>query len=174
MTGEFLAVGVKTGLSRLPLDLPVREHFHPVPAPCKMLAFISSPLDLEDQERLDIEREQEILLRVVNTPAGHGKLELVCEDEAKLPILENSLGRGLSHLALQWPWHSSGRGRRLTPAGRGPRRRPTPVGEILPLMQKGERDLRLVVVSGCQTARTLNSGGFRDLARGFCNRESPG
>jgi DNA-binding response OmpR family regulator len=55
----------------------------PVPLPVKMLAFISSPLDLADHERLDMEREQEILLQAANGPAGQGRLALVFEDEAK-------------------------------------------------------------------------------------------
>jgi tetratricopeptide (TPR) repeat protein len=170
---EFLAAGVKTGLSRLPLEVKLRDRLDPVPAPCRMLAFISSPLDLKDTERLNLEAEQEMLLRAVNTPAGQGKLELVCEDEARLPILENSLGEGYQLL------HYSGHG--IPPEGGGGllledasgHSRPTPVSEILPVLHKGEGDLRLVVLSGCQTARTLNSGGFRDLARGLLQQGLP-
>ena len=62
--------------------------------PLKMLAVISSPLDLADNQRLQIEREQEILLQAVNTPAGRGRLQVDFEDEAKLDILESSLKAG--------------------------------------------------------------------------------
>jgi hypothetical protein len=101
---EYLAAGGKTGVSRLPLDVPVREGLPGVPPPVKMLAFIASPLDLGDHERLRIEEEQEILLQAVNDPAGLGLLELVCEDEAKLPVLETSLEDGYHIL------HYSGHG----------------------------------------------------------------
>ena len=56
-----------------------------------MLAFIASPLDLEEDNRLQVEREQEILLQATNTLAEHGQLTVDFEDEAKLPILVYSL-----------------------------------------------------------------------------------
>jgi tetratricopeptide (TPR) repeat protein len=162
---EYLAAGVKTSLSRLPLDIKILDWVDPVPAPCKMLAFLSCPLDLKDHERMDLEGEQEILLRAVNAPAGQGKIELVCEEEAKLPILENSLEDGY-HI-----FHYLGHG--IAPEGGGGllledadgKRRPTGTTEILAALRKGEKDLRLVVISGCQTARALHVPGFRDLAR---------
>jgi hypothetical protein len=91
---EFLAAGAKTGMSRLPLDIPPQADLPSLPPPLKMLAFISSPLDLSDDERLQIEREQEIWLQAVNAPAGQGHWQVDFEDEAKLPILESSLETG--------------------------------------------------------------------------------
>ena len=170
---EFLAAGAKTGLSRLPLDIPPQDDLPPIPPPLKMLAFISSPLDLAETERLQMEREQELLLQAVNAPAGQGVLQVDFEDEAKLPILESSLEAGY-HI-----FHYSGHG--IPPKDGGGlllenaagKRRPTPAAEILQAMQKAEATLRLTVISGCQTARTLHSGGFRDLARGLAQRRVP-
>ena len=170
---EFLAAGVKTGVSRLPLDVAIQESVPAVPAPLKMLAIVSSPLDLEENERLQIEGEQEILLQAVNAPSGQGKLVLEMEDEAKLPVIEGSLEGGCHIL------HYSGHG--IPPEGGGGllledaqgNRRPTAVAEIMQSLEKAEHTLRFVVISGCQTAKTLNIRGFQDLARGLLRRHIP-
>ena len=170
---EFLAAGAKIGLSRLPLDVEIQDALPPLAPPLKMLALMSSPLDLAEDERLQIEREQEILLQAVNAPAGQGKLQLVFEDEAKLPILENVLEDGY-HI-----WHYSGHG--IAPENGGGllledadgKKRLTSIADLMQTLQKAEKDLRLAVISGCQTARTRHSGGFRDLARSLLQRKIP-
>ena len=170
---EFLAAGAKTGMSRLPRDITPQENLPDLPLPLKMLAFIASPLDLNEHERLQMEREQELLLQAVNTPAGQGRLHVDCEDEAKLAVLESSLEAGY-HI-----WHYSGHG--IAPQNGGGllledaegKRRPTAVHEILQTLQKAENGLRLAVLSGCQTATTLHVAGFRDLARGLLQRGVP-
>lgn len=93
---DFLAAGAKTGLSRLPYDMAPPDDCQAISPPLTMLAFVASPLDLQDPERLPIEREQEILLSAVNTTAGQGKLTAKFEDEAKLTVL----ARLLSQLSL--------------------------------------------------------------------------
>ncbi len=170
---EFIAAGARTGLSRLPFDVPIQNNLPALPPPLKMLAFISSPLDLQENERLQIEREQEILLQAVNAPSGQGMLRLTFEDEAKLPILEDSLAAGFHIL------HYSGHG--IPPENGGGllledaegKKRPAAIADLLQSLQKGEKDLRLVVLSGCQTARTVHVAGFRDLARGLALRKIP-
>ena len=57
---EFIAAGVKTGVSRLPLDIGIQKDLPALPLPLNMLALISCPLDLKEHERLRIESEQEI------------------------------------------------------------------------------------------------------------------
>ena len=170
---EFIAAGARTALSRLPLDVELQPDLEPVVPPLKMLAVLSSPLDLKENERLQIEREQEILLQAVNTPSGQGKLLLEFEDEAKLDFIESSLEGGCQIL------HYSGHG--IPPENGGGllledaqgNKRPTAVSELLQMLKIAERDLRLAVISGCQTARTLNIAGFRDLARGLLDQNVP-
>jgi len=82
-----------------------------------MPAFMSSPLDLAEHERLQIEAEQELLLQAVNAPAG--------------------------------------------------------IADLLQVLQKSEKTLRLAVISGCQTARTQHMAGFRDLTRALAQRRIP-
>lgn len=170
---EFIAAGARTSLSRLPLDVELQPDLEPVVPPLKMLAVLSSPLDLKENERLQIEREQEILLQAVNTPSGQGKLLLEFEDEAKLDFIESSLEGGCQIL------HYSGHG--IPPENGGGllledaqgNKRPTAVSELLAMLKIAERDLRLTVICGCQTAKTLNIAGFRDLARGLLHQNVP-
>ncbi|MCK6623274.1 MAG: tetratricopeptide repeat protein [Calditrichaceae bacterium] len=170
---EFIAAGARSGLSRLPLDIDPRPPAPPLPPPLKMLALVSSPLDLKETERLQIEREQEILLQAVNSPAGQGAIALEFEDEAKLPILETALENHYHIL------HYSGHG--ISPENGGGllledlhgNRRPATVEELLSAIRKSGDSLKLVALSGCQTARTLHSGGFRDLARGLARQGVP-
>jgi CHAT domain-containing protein/tetratricopeptide (TPR) repeat protein len=170
---DFIAAGAKTGLSRLPLDVAPQDNLPALTWPLKMLGFVASPLDLADNGRLDIEREQEILLQAVNTPAGQGWLQVDFEDEAKLTILENSLETPYHILHFTGHGISPTEGGGLLLEDAQGKRRPATVAEILQALQKGQPALRLVVISGCQTARTLHVAGFRDLARGLIRQKIP-
>ena len=164
---DFLVGGVNTTVTRLPTDITPEADLPTVALPIKMLALVSSPLDLSDDARLQAEREQEILLEAINNPAGQGRLRVDFEDEAKLEILESS---------LETPYqifHFTGHGLAPEDGGgllleeiRGVSKAAT-VAEVIRSLRRGERELRLAVLSGCQTARTLNVGGFRDMARGL-------
>lgn len=120
-----------------------------------------------------MEREQEILLEAINDPSGQGRLRADFEEEAKLEILESSLETPYQIL------HFSGHG--IPPAAGGGllledargNSRPTSVAEVIHSLERGERSLRLVVLSGCQTARTLDIAGLRDMARGLLHRGIP-
>jgi tetratricopeptide (TPR) repeat protein len=170
---EFLAAGARSTISRLPLGVKLLDEQPPVPAPLRLLALVSSPLDLPDISRLQMEREQEILLEAINDPSGQGRLRADFEDEAKLEILESSLETPYQIL------HFSGHG--IPPASGGGllledargNSRPTSVADVIHSLERGERSLRLVVLSGCQTARTLDIAGLRDMARGLLRRGIP-
>ncbi|HEY0073477.1 MAG TPA: tetratricopeptide repeat protein [Abditibacteriaceae bacterium] len=170
---EFIAAGTRTTLSRLPLDVQPQDAPPAMPLPLKMLALVSSPLDLPDNSRLQMEREQEILLEAINDPAGQGRIRADFEDEAKLEILEGSLETAyqIFHFAGHGIAPENGSGLLLEDA-RGASR-PTSVAEVLQSLQRGESSLRLVVLSGCQTSRTINVAGFRDMARGLLRRRIP-
>jgi tetratricopeptide (TPR) repeat protein/CHAT domain-containing protein len=170
---EYIAAGAKTTITRLPLDVAPQADLDAVPLPIKMLALVASPLDLEDGSRLQMEREQEILLEAINDPAGQGRLRVDFEDEAKLDVLESS---------LETPYqifHYTGHGLSPEDGGgllledvRGNSRAAT-VEEVLQSLRRGNQYLRLAVLSGCQTARTLHVGGFRDMARGLLRSNVP-
>jgi tetratricopeptide (TPR) repeat protein len=170
---EFIAAGARTTLSRLPLQVQPQAAPPAVPLPLKMLALVSSPLDLPDDARLQMEREQEILLEAINDPAGQGRLRADFEDEAKLEILEGSLETPyqIFHYTGHGIAPENGGGLLLEDA-RG-NSRPTSAAEVLQSLGRGEKHLRLVVLSGCQTSRTINVAGFRDMARGLLRGKIP-
>ncbi|MDQ3011807.1 MAG: CHAT domain-containing protein, partial [Acidobacteriota bacterium] len=174
---EFLAAGAKTTITRLPLGIAPPADLPAIPLPIRMLALVSSPPDLPDGSRLNIEREQELLLEAINAPAGQGKLHVDFEDEAKLEILESTLDVGLE--AGYHILHFTGHG--IAPENGGGllledhdgKRLPVGVNDFVSSLAKGFGTLRLAVISGCNTAQTLHTGGFRDLARALIERKIP-
>jgi CHAT domain-containing protein len=115
-----------------------------------------------------------MLLRAVNDPSGQGKLMVDFEDEARREILESSLDGGGYHI-LHYTGHgvSPGNGGGLlfeNAAGESQRIAPD---DFLESLDKAKGSLRLAVISGCNTARTLYTGSFRDLARGVLGRGVP-
>ncbi|MGH9755672.1 MAG: tetratricopeptide repeat protein [Blastocatellia bacterium] len=171
---DFIAGGATTEITRLPLGVEPQEALLALNFPLWLLSFASSPLDLKENERLNVEAEQELLLRAVNDPAGQGKLMVDFEDEARREILEGSLDGGGYHI-LHYTGHgvSPGNGGGLlfeNAAGEGQRISPE---DFLESLDKAKASLRLAVISGCYTARTLYTGSFRDLARGILGRGVP-
>jgi len=170
---EFIAAGAKTTITRLPLGIAPPADLPAIPLPIRMLALVSSPPDLPDGSRLNIEREQELLLEAINAPAGQGKLHVDFEDEAKLEILESSLEAGYHIL------HFTGHG--IAPENGGGllledddgKQLPVGVNDFVSSLAKGFGTLRLAVISGCNTAQTLHTGGFRDLARALVAEKVP-
>lgn len=172
---EFIAAGAKTTVTRLPLGIVPPRELPAIPSPLRMLALVSSPPDLPDTMRLNVEAEQELILEAINAPAGQGKLSVDFEDEAKLAILESSLEVGYHIL------HFTGHG--VAPDNGGGLLLEDPDGkaqvygaaEILRTLEKGLATLRLAVISGCNTAqtKTQNADGFRDLARTLAAKKVP-
>ena len=170
---RFLAAGADTGVFRLPLNTEPVSELSPVPLPLEVLAFISSPLDLAEHERLQMEREQEILLQAISGPSAQGAMKITFEDEAKLTVLEQALDTPYS------VFHYSGHG--ISPKGGGGllledaegKKRPSSVRELMTVMEKGLKHFRLAVISGCQTAAAAGADGFPDIGRELIRRGVP-
>ncbi|MGH9833511.1 MAG: CHAT domain-containing protein, partial [Blastocatellia bacterium] len=173
---EFIAAGAKTTLTRLPLDAPKPSELPPIPRPLKLFGFFASPLDLQDHERLNAEREQEILLEAINDPAGQGRISADFEDEAKLEILERSLRDGYHILHFTGHGISPRDGGGLLLEDADGKKLPASIAEVMQAVKSGQErkdKLRLAVISGCQTARTLHTGAFSDLARELLRQRVP-
>jgi len=170
---EFIAAGSRTGLVRLPLDIAFSKSRPPLKKPVRMLALVSSPLDLKDHERLAVEQEQEVLLRATNSPAGQGRLQVDFEDEAKLPVIEGCLEKPYQIFHYSGHGIDSRSGGGLLLEDGEDKRRPTTVEEVLQILEKGVKHFRLAVLSGCRTARTLYSSGLQDMARGLARLKVP-
>lgn len=173
---EFIAAGAKTTLTRLPLDVAPPSELPPIPRPLKLFGFFASPLDLQDHERLNAEHEQEILLEAINDPAGQGRISADFEDEAKLEILERSLRDGYHILHFTGHGISPRDGGGLLLEDAHGKKLPASIAAVMqaiPCGQDGNAKLRLAVISGCQTARTLHTGAFSDLARELLRKRVP-
>ena len=176
---EFIAVGANTTLTRLPLDVSPQSELPPIPRPLKLFGFFASPLDLADHERLNAEREQEILLEAINDPAAQGRISADFEDEATLEILARSLRAELAGSGGYHILHFTGHG--ISPRDGGGllledahgKKLSASIAEVMQAVESGVDKLRLAVVSGCQTARTLHTGAFNDLARELLRRRVP-
>lgn len=170
---EFIAAGAKTTLTRLPLDVPYLDAPAPIQPPVRLFGIFASPLDLSDGERLNIEREKEILLEAINDPAGQGHIFADFEDEAKPQILARSLREGyhIIHFTGHGISPRDGGGLLLEDAD-GTKLRAASA-DVLEMLQGGVDKLRLTVLSGCQTARTLHAGAFSDLSRALLRRHVP-
>ena len=171
---EFIAAGSCIGFNRLPLDIAPINDLAPLPKPLKMLALLSSPLDLVGNERLLIENEHDIILRAMNDPAGQGMLQVDFEDEAQLPIIENSLETPYSifHYSGHGGIDSDKQGGLLLEDNDG-NKRFTPVDEVIQTLHKGLRHFRLAVIAGCQTAKTLYASQFSDFGRALVRKGVP-
>lgn len=170
---EFIAAGARTMITRLPLGIAPPADLPAIPLPIRMLALVSSPPDLPDGSRLNIEREQELLLEAINAPAGQGKLHVDFEDEAKLEILESSLEAGYHILHFTGHGIAPENGGGLLLEDHDGKRLPVGVNDFVSSLAKGIGALRLAVISGCNTAQTLHTGGFRDLARALVAEKIP-
>ena len=173
---EFIAAGAKTTLTRLPLDVTPPSALPPIPQPLKLFGFFASPLDLQDHERLNAEREQEILLEAINDPAAAGRISADFEDEAKLEILERSLRDGYHILHFTGHGISPRDGGGLLLEDAHGKKLPASIADVMQAVERGQdgkAKLRLAVISGCQTARTLHAQGFNDLARELLRQRVP-
>ncbi|MGE0884779.1 MAG: tetratricopeptide repeat protein [Blastocatellales bacterium] len=170
---EFVAAGAKTTITRLPLGIAPPADLPAIPLPIRMLALVSSPPDLPDGSRLNIEREQELLLEAINAPAGQGKLHVDFEDEAKLEILESSLEAGYHILHFTGHGIAPENGGGLLLEDHDGKRLPVGVNDFVSSLAKGIGTLRLAVIAGCNTAQALYTSGFRDLARALVEKKVP-
>ena len=82
----YLAAANDYRLYRMPLGISEEPNLHPMPEKVRMLVVISSPLDLEENQRLMVEQEKEVLLRALDRAIARGQIEVDFEDE---PSLEN-------------------------------------------------------------------------------------
>jgi CHAT domain-containing protein len=152
----FLAADEKLRLFRYPQQAKPQPLKPLTDEKLRILCLVSSPLDLADHERLAVEWEQERLLQVLDLPLSQGQVEIEFEDEATLPNLEAALDEGHYHIL-----HYTGHGAYNPRTGgslvlENDQGNTQHVGwkELRFVLEKGlARGLRLVFLSGCQTAK---------------------
>lgn len=168
---DFLALHGRFLLSRTPYGLGQLDP-KPAPLPLRILVVISAPDDAAD---LDTEEEIGVIQAALDAAQRAGRVEVDYLDDATLPALGEALRRVQPHIL-----HYTGHGGYDAKAGRSVlaleredgRTCPAGIQELRPLLAEA-RELRLVVLSGCQTARTSDVDAFRGVATGMLQAGIP-
>ncbi|MFN7999566.1 MAG: CHAT domain-containing protein [Acidobacteriota bacterium] len=175
-SAEFIAAGAKTTLTRLPWMSRRQAHCRRFRNRSSSSGFFASPLDLQDHERLNAEREQEILLEAISDPAAAGRISADFEDEAKLEILERSLRDGYHILHFTGHGISPRDGGGLLLEDAHGKKLPASIADVMQAVEARPRRKSQAAVGcnfSCQTARTLHAQGFNDLARELLRQRVP-
>ena len=168
---DFLALHGRFLQSRTPYGLGQLNPL-PAPLPLRILVVISAPDDAAD---LDTEEEIGVIQAALDAAQRAGRVAVDYLDDATLPALGEALRRVQPHIL-----HYTGHGVYDAKAGRSVlaleredgRTCPAGIQELRPLLAEA-RELRLVVLSGCQTARTSDVDAFRGVATGMLQAGIP-
>ena len=166
----YLAASHNYRLYRTPLGISEKPNLHPMPKKVRMLVVISSPLDLEEHERLMMEQEKEVLLRALDSAIAHGKIEVDFEDEPSLENLQAQLDENEYHI-LHYTGHGAFHDNEnfLVLEDERGYKKPEPTSSIVDLLREYP-SLKLVFLSGCLTAKTSGQRAFGDLSRAILAR----
>jgi tetratricopeptide (TPR) repeat protein len=168
---DFLALHGRFLLSRLPYGLKKLDPPQ-VALPVRVLVVVAAP---DDQVPLDTEEELGVIQAALDEAVREGCVQVEYLDDATLPAIGDALHRFRPHV-----WHYTGHGKYDAEAKRSflaledddGRTRPAGIQELRPYLQ-GLPDLRLVVLSGCQTAQTSDVDAFRGVATGLLEADIP-
>ncbi|MFQ5856175.1 MAG: CHAT domain-containing protein [Anaerolineae bacterium] len=168
---EHLVLRGRFLLSRKPLGLGEMQP-PATPLLLRILVIIAAP---DDQRPLDTEEEIGVIQAALDEAVRTGRVRVEYLDDATLPGIGEALRRFQPHVL-----HYTGHGDYDSESGRsflaleredGSTRR-AGIAELRPHLTDAH-DLRLVVLSGCQTARTSDVGAFRGVATGLLQAEVP-
>ena len=168
---EFLALTGRLLLSRMPHGLGRLDPAAAAP-PLRILVVVSAP---DDQRPLDTEDEIGAIQRVLDeaTHAGHVEVEYL--DDATLPAIGEALRRFQPHVL-----HYNGHGYYdkakaasfLALEDDDGRTRPAGIADLKPYLVENP-ELRLALLSGCQTAQTSDVDAFAGVATGLLAEAVP-
>jgi tetratricopeptide (TPR) repeat protein len=168
---DFLALHGRFLLSRVPHGLGQMEP-PPAPLPLRILVIIAAP---DDQKPLDTEEEIGVVQAALDEAVRAGRVRVEYLDDATLPAIGDTLRSFRPHV-LHYTGHGSYDPQKeqsyLALEDDSGKTRPASIAELRPHL-KDARDLRLVVLSGCQTARTSDVDAFRGVATGLLQESIP-
>lgn len=166
---EFLSLNGRLLVHRMPHGM---AELHPPEGtpPLRILVIIASP---DDQAELDVERELAVMQEALDELRRAGQVQVDYLDDATLPALQDALSRTPYHVL-----HFTGHGAFGDTEGKlcfenavgqseliGPQ-------QLRPLLI-GQRDLRLIVLSACQSAKTSGLDAFDSVATGLLQAAVP-
>ena len=159
---------------------PVTKEFRfsePSAGPLKILIMFSSPQDLSPDQRLDIEREEFLLLQALQPLYRKGEVQIDFTNVASLEELEHKIARNDYHIL-----HFSGHGIFNEKENQGYLLSEDPVRlNSLPVtgcdfaekLIKPDHCIPLVVLSACQSGKTSQEKTFAGVAEALLVREVP-
>jgi len=168
---DFLALNGRFWLTRKPYGL---GDLNPAPAglPIRLLVVVSAP---DDQQPLDSEEEIGVIQQALDEAVRAGRLQVQYLDDATLANLGAVLREFKPHI-LHYTGHGAynPKTKRSFLALEDDDGQTVHAGidELRPHLNDAP-DLRLVVLSGCQTARTSEQDAFSGVATGLLERDIP-
>ncbi len=168
---DFLCLGGRLLVNRLPEGMGELAPPETAP-PLRILVVIAGP---DDQHELDVEQELAVITDALDDAQRGGLVSLEILDYATLPALQDALSRSDTHVL-----HYTGHGSYREEQAKGCLCFETDEGkthlvsadDLRPLLV-GERDLRLVVLSACQSAQTSGLDAFDGVATGLLQADVP-
>ena len=173
---DFLALHGKFQLSRRPYELGELAR-DPIQLPLRLLVIISSPTDAAE---LNTEKEIAAIQEALDEAERTGQIRTHYLDDATLDAIGEALksfkphvihytGHGLFREDKQKPGNSRSY---LALEREDGRAQLAGIKELRPHLQQAP-DLRLTVLSGCQTAQTSDSDAFSGVATGMLEAGIP-
>jgi tetratricopeptide (TPR) repeat protein len=168
---DFLALHGRFLLARMPYGLRQLDPA-PVALPVQILVVVAAP---DDQKPLDTEEEIGVIQAALDEAVRQGSVQVEYLDDATLPAIGDALRRFRPHVL-----HYTGHGKYDTKSARSflalededGRTQLAGIQELRPYL-KDAPDLRLVVLSGCQTAQTSDVDAFSGVATGMLEADIP-
>ncbi len=150
--GEFLFNGRENLLIRKPSLDKRKASTQDIAPPVRQLVIISNPPDLPEHKKLDVVREKRLIKEALKPLMDEGRLDVRWEDEASLERIHDALLDFDPHII-----HYTGHGGFDEELGgvlllEDGRDKSQIVGGAALAERIAGRDVRLVVLSGCQTA----------------------
>ena len=160
--GEFIFKGRENVLIRTPILEEKAAALETISLPVRLLVIISNPPDLPEFKKLDVVREKRLIKEALKPLIDEGRLVVKWEDEASLERIHDAL-LAFNPNIIHYTGHGGfaeggvllledGYDKSLNVSG-------TKLAERL-----AKRDVRLVVLSGCQTAKAKTSDSFSSVA----------
>jgi tetratricopeptide (TPR) repeat protein len=169
--GEFIFKCRENVLIRTPTLEEKAAALQTISRPVRLLVIISNPPDLPEFKKLDVVREKRLIKEALKPLIDEGRLVVKWEDEASLERIHDAMIAFNPHI-IHYTGHGGfaeggvllledGNDKSLNVSG-------TKLAERL-----AKRDVRLVVLSGCQTAKAKTSDSFSSVAGALVKKGIP-
>jgi tetratricopeptide (TPR) repeat protein len=168
---EFWGLTGRFHLNRQPAGLGDLTP-EPVPLPLRLLVVVSAP---DDQHELDTEEEIGVLQEALDEALRQGRVQVEYVDDALLDNIGAQI-RAFNPHVIHYTGHGAydpqGERSYLALEDELGQTRKAGIAELQPHLTAAH-DLRLVVLSGCQTGQTSDQDAFRGVAAGLLKLDIP-